>query len=195
MKTHNLGSVCLSSGSCLGSANPVWPYVSLPSLSAFWQPGVLVLCTADALRLSTHTAGILSPLTDSEVTLVGSEHVFREMTRNIFYPAFRFTASKRQPAVVWSGCASSPLAKRMQWPRCPKRRNSWCMRRLPLRCDWQLWNGTDKAFQSSWQRPGKGREEALDRTLFNVCNYKGGNHYTRIYCILYAFQMALPSLD
>lgn len=52
MKTHNLGSVCLSSSSCLVSANPVWPYASLPSLSAFWQPRVLVLYTADALRLS-----------------------------------------------------------------------------------------------------------------------------------------------
>lgn len=117
------------------------------------------------------------------------------MTRTVFYPAFRFTSSKSQLAVVWSSCAKSPLAKRMHWPRCPKRRNSWCMRRLPLKCDWQLWNGTDKAFQSSWQRPGKGREEALDRTLFNVCNYKGGNHYTRIYCKPYACQTAWPSID
>lgn len=148
-----------------------------------------MLYTADALRLLSHSTGAL---TDSEVTLVGSDQIFREMTRTVFYPAFRFTSSKSQLAVVWSSCAKSPLAKRMHWPRCPKRRNSWCMRRLPLKCDWQLWNGTDKAFQSSWQRPGKGREEALDRTLFNVCNYKGGNHYTRIYCKPYACQLDLP---
>ncbi|XP_074686021.1 centrosome-associated protein CEP250-like isoform X1 [Strix aluco] len=43
----------------------------------------------------------------------------------------RFTASKSQLAAVWSSCARSPLARGMHWPRCPKRRSSWSMRRLP----------------------------------------------------------------
>ena len=151
--------------------------------------------TADALKLSAHSTGALSPLADSEVALSGSAQNSRERTLTAFCPAFRFPASKSRLAVAWSSCARSPLAKGTHWPRRPKRRNCWRMRRLPWRCDWQPRSGTDKAFQSSWQRPGKGREETLGRTLLNVCNYKGGNGYTRMYCILCAFQMFSPSMD
>lgn len=101
------------------------------SASAFWQPRVLVRYTAGALKLSAHSTGALSPRADSEVALAGSAENSRERPLTVFCPAFRFTASKSRLAVVWSSCARSPLAKGMHWPRCPKRRNCWCMRRLP----------------------------------------------------------------
>lgn len=62
---------------------------------------------------------------------------------------------------------------------------------LPWKPNWQPRSGTYEAFQSSWWRPGKGREETLGRTLLKVCNYKGGKHSVRIYCLLCALQMFL----
>lgn len=150
---------------------------------------------ADALELSAQRRGARSPLAGSAVALAGSAQNARERTLTVSCPAFRFPASKHRLAVLWSSCARSPLAKGTHWPRCPERRNCWCVRRLPWRCDWQPWSGTGKAFQSSWRRPGKGREESRGRTLLNVCNHNGGDHYMRISCILWPFQMFSPSMD
>ena len=101
------------------------------SPSAFWQPRVLGRHEADALKLSGQSTGALSPLADSEVALAGSAQNSREGTLTVFCPAFRFTASKSQLAVVWSSCGRSPLAKDKHWPTYPKRRNCWRTRRLP----------------------------------------------------------------
>ena len=101
------------------------------SASALWQPRVLVRYAADALNLSAQRPGALSPPADSEAALAGSAQDSRERTPAVFCPASRLTASKSWLAVVWSSCARSPLAKGMRWPRCPRRRNCWCTRRLP----------------------------------------------------------------
>lgn len=103
----------------------------------------------------------------------------------------RFAARSVQPAGVWRSCSRSSLAKGTHCPRCAERRRCWRKRTLPWKPGWQPQSGTSEAFQSSWQWPGKGREEMLGRTSFRAWNYKGAGHVVRIYFLLCAPQMFL----
>lgn len=81
-------------------------------------------------------------------------------------PTSRFPRSKSHQGGLWSSCAGNPLAKGTHWPRCAERRSCWARRRLPLRANWQTWRDTNMTFPSSWQRPGKGREQTLSRCIY-----------------------------
>lgn len=106
-------------------------------------------------------------------------------------PTCRFAAGSGQPTGVWRSCSRSSLAKGTHCPRCAETRRCWQKRTLPWKRDWQSRSGTYEACQSSWQRPGKGRQETLGGTLLKVCNYNGGGHDVRNYCLLCALQMFL----